>query len=183
MQSQVSVNHFELFGISASFDIDEARLTERYRELQRSTHPDRFANASDRERRLSVQRAAQVNDAFQTLSSPLLRARYLLDMRGVALDDTESTVDPEFLMEQMELREALEDARHSENPEAALNHLMQEVESRLRDINAELQALFSDGGDDKLADAAVTVRKMQFLQRLHEEVQELEDELAQVVGE
>ena len=68
-------NHFELFGFPLVFDIDQTQLAERYRELQRSLHPDRFANASEQERRVSVQKAAQVNEAFQTLKAPLARAR------------------------------------------------------------------------------------------------------------
>ena len=63
-------NHFELFGLPVAFDVDVHQLAERYRQLQRASHPDRYANASDRERRLSIQHAAQVNDAFQTSNLP-----------------------------------------------------------------------------------------------------------------
>jgi len=80
-------NHFELFGLPVAFEVDMTRLAETYRELQRALHPDRFANASDRERRLSVQQAARVNEAYQILRSPLRRARYLLELRGVEFDE------------------------------------------------------------------------------------------------
>ena len=76
-------NFFELFDIPVAFQIDSGLVAERYRKLQQALHPDRFANASDSERRLSVQRTAQVNEAFQTLKSPLLRARYLLQLKGI----------------------------------------------------------------------------------------------------
>ena len=111
---ELTQNHFELFGLPVAFDVDAQQLAERYRELQRILHPDRYANASDRERRLSIQHAAQVNEAFQTLKSSLRRARYLLQLKGVEFDDEKEThLDPAFLMEQMELREALADQGRS----------------------------------------------------------------------
>jgi molecular chaperone HscA len=106
MRHDLSHNHFELFGLKAGFEVDGETLALRYRDLQKETHPDRFANASEQERRLSVQLAAQINEAFRVLKSPLARARYLLELKGVVIDDTDTRMDPAFLMEQMELREA-----------------------------------------------------------------------------
>ncbi len=90
-------NHFELFGLPARFAVDTAALEARYLELQREVHPDRFAAASQAEQRVSTQLATRVNEAYQTLKSPLKRAGYLLQLRGV---------DPQFetntSMERME---------------------------------------------------------------------------------
>ena len=84
MQSvDLSSSYFVLFGLPVSFDVDRKTLAERYRELQRTVHPDRFANAADSERRLSVQMAARVNEGFQTLKDPLARGRYMLELQGV----------------------------------------------------------------------------------------------------
>lgn len=171
-------NHFELFGLPVAFDIDAQQLAERYRELQRTLHPDRYANAGERERRLSVQHAAQVNDAFQTLKSSLLRARYLLQLKGVEFDDEKEThLDPVFLMEQMELREALADVRTEADPLAGLNRIMASIKTRKRDMEGQLAMLLANESDDKRLEAKHLVQKMQFLVRLQQEAEELEEEL------
>src|SRR5512141_1081809 len=103
-------NHFELFELPVTFDIDTDELAVRYRELQRRVHPDKYANASDQERRLSMQMTTMINEAFQTLKDPVWRGRYLLSLRGISLDDEiDTAMDPAFLTEQMELREELEE--------------------------------------------------------------------------
>jgi molecular chaperone HscB len=175
---ELTQNHFELFGFPVAFDIDAQQLAERYRELQRTLHPDRYANASDRERRLSVQHAAQVNEAFQTLKSSLRRARYLLQLKGVEFDDEKEThLDPAFLMEQMELREALADVRAEADPLVGLNSIMADIKSRQKAMEGQLRMLFADDSEDKLLEAKQLVQKMQFLVRLQQEAEELEEEL------
>ena len=168
-------NHFELFGLPVAFEVDTARLAETYRELQRALHPDRFANASDRERRLSVQQAAQVNEAYQTLRSPLRRARYLLELRGVEFDDEKQThLDPEFLMTQMELREALAAVRNEADPFTALNRILADLDSERQRLEAEL-ARQLEAGDDEAA--RQLVQKLQFFERLQQEAEEIEESL------
>lgn len=105
------MNAFELFGFAPALDIDEALLAERFERLRAQFHPDRFALASALERRLAVQRAADINDAHATLVDPVARARHLLELRGVDLDDASTVQDPAFLMQQMELREAADEAK------------------------------------------------------------------------
>ena len=112
------MNHFELFGLPVIFELDSAGLATTYRELQRTLHPDKFANSSERERLLSVQKSSQVNDAYSILKSPIQRAEYMLavcheDIRG----EQKTLQDPVFLMQQMELHERLEDIPHSADPE------------------------------------------------------------------
>ena len=108
-----SKNYFELFGLPVAYIVDTEQLAERYRDLQRVLHPDRYANATEQERRLSMQGATLVNAAFQTLKDPLQRAHYLLTLKGIEMDaQRETTRDSAFLMEQLELREELEAARH-----------------------------------------------------------------------
>ena len=79
--------HFELFELPISFDVDLSDLSQRYRELQRVAHPDKFVNASDRERLHSVEKAAAINEAYQVLKSPQRRARYMLELQSVSFDD------------------------------------------------------------------------------------------------
>ncbi|MDX1823618.1 MAG: Fe-S protein assembly co-chaperone HscB [Thiohalomonadales bacterium] len=171
-------NHFELFGIPVAFDIDAHQLAERYRELQRALHPDRYANASDRERRLSIQHAAQVNEAFQTLKSSLRRARYLLQLKGIDFDDEKEThLDPTFLMEQMELREALADVRTGSDPLASLGNIMADIKTRQQLMETQLRDLFIKDSEEAHQQAKQLVQKMQFLVRLQQEAEELEEEL------
>jgi len=81
-----SQNYFELFGLPNQFHTDLNALSERYRELQRVTHPDRYANASDQEKRIAMQGATLINEAFQTLKNPLQRAQYMLSLKGLNAD-------------------------------------------------------------------------------------------------
>lgn len=170
-------NHFELFGLPVTFEVDQELLALRYRELQRAVHPDRFANASEQERRLSVQQAAQINEAFQVLKSSLSRARYLLELNGLPLDDSDTRMDPLFLMEQIELRETLGEVRSKADPFDALNRVRDDIEGRERELIQSLQQAFADGSRETLEGARETVRKMQFMQRLLSEVDELEENL------
>lgn len=177
MQPALGKNHFELFNLPASFEVEQETLALRYRELQRAVHPDRFANASEQEKRLSVQQAAQINEAFQVLKSPLPRARYLLEINGLPLDDTDTQMDPGFLMEQMELREELAGVRSADDPFTALNRVRDTIESMERQIIETLQQSFAEGTQDAFQRARELVRKMQFMQRLLGEVDELEETL------
>jgi len=105
-------NHFELFGLAPAFALDPERLDAAYRDIQAKVHPDRFAQAGDAERRASLQMTTQVNEAYRTLKSPVLRAQYLLGLHGVDVDfETNTAMPPELLVEQMELREQLEEAK------------------------------------------------------------------------
>ena len=175
-------NHFELFGLPVAFDVDVHQLAERYRELQRASHPDRYANASDRERRLSVQHAAQVNEAFQTLKSSLRRARYLLQLKGIEFDDEKEThLDPAFLMEQMELREALAEVKTKAEPLTSLSDIMTDIKTRQQAMEGQLRQLFAEDNDEMRQQAKQLVQKMQFLVRLQQEAEELEEELVAVM--
>ncbi len=174
MQSpDFSQNYFELFGLSEAFDIDTAQLRSAQHRLQASYHPDRFAGASDQQKRLSVQTAAWVNQAFETLRDPVKRARYLLQLNGAELpDDAATTSDTEFLMEQIELREQVESCR-SRGPEAC-----DEIESQLQRRGTGLAADFAaelENGDH--AAAINSSLKMQFIQRIQQQLGEIRFEL------
>lgn len=170
-----SQNYFELFGLPASFELDRAQLHSAQQRLQGEFHPDRFVNAGDRQRRVSVQMAAHINQAYAILRDPVRRARYLLEINGADLpDESATTSDTAFLMEQLELREAIESCRDSDDP---LRECAQ-IEDRLAQSANELAANFVDcfgrGDYDR---AAETSRKMQFIQRLQQQLSELQFEL------
>lgn len=172
-------NHFELFGLPVSYEVDQAKLSEHYRELQRTVHPDKFANASDQERRLSVQKAAQINEAFQTLKSPIRRARYMLEMRGMEFDDQrESAMDPMFLMEQMELREALAEIPKNDQGLMKLGKLQDDIQQKVRQLSSELSELFKENSDEAMNTAKVTMHKLQFMDKLQQETENVEEDIA-----
>lgn len=179
MRAAPGKNHFELFGLPVAFDIDAGDLASRYRELQRRVHPDKFANASDQERRLSLQMTAQVNEAFQTLKDPVRRGRYLLGLRGVDIDgETDTAMDPAFLMEQMEWRENLDEIRQADNPRKRLMELADRIEQSMQDkIGQFRQAIGRDAPEDT-GKARNIVREMQFLEKMRQEIDNLEEELA-----
>jgi molecular chaperone HscB len=166
-------NHFELFGLPSRFALDAAALEARYHELQREVHPDRFAAAPELERRASMQLATRVNEAYQTLKSPLKRAVYILRLRGVDPEfETNTAMPPEFLMEQMSWRERIEAG--SENPEALVR-----LRGGLRDesgkIYEKLRGQLDRGGDDAAASEAT--RMLMFYEKLAEEI---DDKLAEL---
>lgn len=175
---QPSEDFFALFGMPAHFELDLPLLTERYRQLQRAAHPDAFASGTDRERLVAVQRAALINQAFETLSSPVKRAHYLLECAGRLRQGEHVTLkDPAFLMEQMELREELDDLRHDGDAESALTHFATRVQQDVDATLTEIALAFSEGGETGLARVEHAVGKLQFFEKLQEEITRLEDKL------
>ncbi len=177
MGSIFSKDYFALFNLPVAYDLDHEVLTRRYREMQGMIHPDRFVNATEKERRVSVQLTALTNEAYQTLKTPLTRARYLLQLRGVDIDDSVTSKDIAFLTEQIELRERLEDVRHSADVEGELLKLGGELQSRLVGLQQTLQDVFLDESPDALEKAHRLYDEMQFISRLNDELDEIEDAL------
>jgi molecular chaperone HscB len=158
-------NHFDLFGLSPIYSIEGEALERSYREIQSKVHPDRFAHAGDAERRASLQWTTRVNEAYRTLKDPVQRARHLLELHGVDVAfETNTAMPPEFLMQQMELRESLEAAKTPAS--------LDEMRKRLRQNKSELQKQIAEALDTRkdYAGAAGLVRKLQFLDRLDEEI-------------
>lgn len=173
MAVNLNQNHFELFGVPVQFAVDAVELDRRYRELQREVHPDRFATAPDAERRVSMQLATRVNEAYQALKSPLRRAVYILQLRGMDPKfETNTAMPAEFLMEQMSWRERIEAG--SEEPEALLR-LRAGLRGESRKIYEKLQGQLDKGRDDEVA--AQTVRMLMFYEKLDEEI---DDKLAEL---
>jgi molecular chaperone HscB len=176
MQSlDLSQNYFELFGLKPAFEIDRSQLQSEQRRLQASYHPDRHVNASEIDRRRSVQVASWINQAYETLQDPVKRSRYLLEIAGADIpDDSTTTSDSAFLMEQLEIREAVEACReHDDGLQRA-----EQIESRLLQRAGELADEFSGAYQAGNFDAAIQAwRKMQFIQRIQQQLGELQFEL------
>ena len=168
MSSDFSRDHFELLGVPKGYAVDTARLEQGYRELQSRVHPDRFAAASEAERRVAMQWATRANEAYRTLRDPLGRARYLLKLKGFDTgEDTNTSMPPDFLMQQMEWREGAAEARAAADV-AALEALRAELGAARQDMLALLaRALDSDANYDA---GCSLVRKLRFLEKLDQEV-------------
>src|SRR5256714_11235855 len=145
-RASTSSSHFELFGLPPAFTLDEEKLERSYREIQSQVHPDRFAHAGDAERRASLQWTTRVNEAYRTLKSPVARAKHLLELNGVDVAfETNTAMPADFLMRQMELREALEDATGTKNA-TALDQLGKRIAADQRKLEARLAARLDSQG-------------------------------------
>ena len=162
---------FTLFDLAPFFRIDALALDKRFRELQACAHPDRFAHAGEFERRVSLQWATRINEAYQILKNPLPRARYLLERAGQGVDG-ENAMPPEFLMEQMEWREAVAEACQAHEI-AELEQLRHRVRQRMNTACERLAELIDDESD--YVAAADGVRRLMFLEKL---LSEIDDSMA-----
>ncbi|HHF0533844.1 MULTISPECIES: co-chaperone HscB [Vibrio] len=169
------MNHFELFGLPSQFKLDGSLLSSQFRELQKRFHPDNFATDSERDRLMAVQKAAQINDAYQVLKNPISRAEYILAEQGVEIRGEQQTMqDPMFLMEQMELREELEEIADKSDPESALFDFDSKVSKMYKQHLASVEQELDDG---LWTEAADRVRKLKFIAKLKNEIELVEDKL------
>lgn len=160
-------DHFALFGLQPRFALDEASLEQAYRRVQGQVHPDRFAAAGAAERRVAMQWAARANEAFRTLRSPVARAAYLCERHGQPIEAESNTAMPaEFLMQQMQWREELDEARGGDREVARA--LAREVEVRRDEVLARVASALDERHD--YVDAAAGVRELHFIDRFREEL-------------
>jgi molecular chaperone HscB len=160
-------NHFELFQLPQRFAIETAALDAAYREVQGRVHPDKFVNATDAEKRVAMQWATRANEAYQTLKNPQKRAQYLCELNGVDLQTESNTAMPmAFLMQQMEWREELGEARAGKDA-AALEALERQLKAERKGRLEEVATLLDSGSYEQ---AAQVVRALMFLQKFGDEV-------------
>lgn len=176
--SDLKNNHFELLGLPTRFALDMPLLEQNYRKLQAEVHPDRFAAASPSERLQSMQWATQVNEAYQTLKTAASRARYLLQLHGIDTEEESNTAMPaDFLMLQMEWREAAEEAFDASDI-AALDTLLKEMREQGKAMEQSLTGMLDQ--QQAWDEAAGVVRKLSFIDKIRSDVEykisKLEDE-------
>ena len=168
-------SYFELFGLDLKFDIDIKQLHSEQQRLQAIFHPDRFVTAGDQEKRLSVQQASWINEAFETLSKPVKRARYMLELSGLELnDESETTSDTAFLMEQISIREEIDECRSDVDPLSCCDHIAAKLRSKSDQFSTEFISNFNQG---QLDSARLNSRKMQFVQRILDQLMDFQTEL------
>lgn len=151
-------NYFELFNLPEKFQIDSVRLQENYRSIQKEIHPDRFATSTENEKTQSMIKSTQVNDAYQTLKSPTKRAKYILSLhRSVE----KITLPPDFLMQQMEWEEHLEDI---EKNNKELDQFKLAINKKYKEYSLLLSKQIDN--DQNWNEAAITIDKLYFVEKL-----------------
>jgi molecular chaperone HscB len=165
---------FELFGIPRLHALDRTALDARWRVLQGEVHPDRFAIEGAAAQRVAMQWAVRVNEAYQRLKDPLKRAAYLCELAGARIDaESNTTMPTAFLMQQMEWREALDEATRSEQVQA----LADDVASHRATALKHLQSTLDDAHDS--AAAAQQVRALMFVERFASDLDQRLEALGQ----
>ena len=165
----ISQDHFALFGLPRRYALDEAQLSSLYHVLSAQVHPDKFAHLSEAEQRLAMQRTTRVNEAYQTLRQPLARAKYLLGLAGIDVDQGRE-MSGEFLMQQMEWREMVADARAASDVarlEDFLQQLQRDVAKEYAKLAQQLQTY-----PDAAAASVKLVRQLMFQEKLLHDIDE-----------
>jgi molecular chaperone HscB len=167
-------NDFQIFGLPERFALERSELDTRWKDLQRQAHPDRHASADAASQRLAMQWSVRINEAYQRLKDPLKRAAYLCELRGAPIEAENNTAMPtDFLVQQMQWREELDDAEGAD----ALERMADEVAQARRERIAALQVALDEQGD--AAAAARQVRALMFIERFARDVEGRLDQLGQ----
>ena len=165
---------FQLFAVPATFAQEREVLDARWKELQRKAHPDRFAAQGAAAQRVAMQWSVRINEAYQRLKDPIRRASYICELNGAPLDAENNTaMPPEFLMQQMEWRESLDEVADI----ASLEKLHAEVEAGRTKALSSLDWLIDEKGDYPAA--AKQVRALMFIERFAQDVEAKFDQLGQ----
>ena len=161
---------FALLGLPRGMGVDPHALDDAYRQLQVQVHPDRFADKTEAERRVAMQWAVAVNEAYRVLRKPLPRARYLIESAGVGLGEQDNTAMPaDFLMQQMAWREQVAEAR-AHRDDKGLRH----IEHDIRGAEAALWPLLEQRiAEADWSSAADTWRRLRFLEKLREDIEDV----------
>ena len=177
LNTGIADNHtyFEMFGLTPQFNLDLVKLETNYRSIQSASHPDRFVTASPAEKLRSMQTATLANEAYQALKNPANRAQYLLALQGVdAIAETNTAMPADFLMQQMEWREAIDDAKQAKNIDA-LDALLAEMQQEARTLQASLTDLIDE--KKNLALATDATRKLIFIDKVCADIRKIIEQL------
>ena len=155
-------NYFELFNLPEKFQIDLEMLQENYRAIQKEIHPDRFATSSENEKVQSMIKSTQANDAFQTLKSPIKRAKYILSLHKSV---EKITLPPDFLMQQMEWEEHFETI---EKNSSELTEFKSTINKEYKEYSLLISTQIDD--DQNWSDAAISIDKLYFIEKLLQKI-------------
>jgi len=172
LSAQLAVSDFELFGVPVQFAQDRAQLDARWKDLQREAHPDKFASQGTAAQRVAMQWSVRINEAYQRLKDPMRRAAYLCELGGAPIQAESNTAMPAaFLMQQMEWREAMDEAADV----AALEALHDDVQQAHTTALQQCAQLIDTAHD--LAAAAQQVRGLMFIEKFLHDIDSRIDQL------
>ncbi|KAF3323060.1 Iron-sulfur cluster co-chaperone protein HscB [Carex littledalei] len=158
-----SVDYFHIFGIKKIYEIKEEDLEGIYKNWQKKLHPDLVHSKSEKEKAFAAEQSARVIDAYRTLKKPLSRALYLLKLEGVHVDEEKTVSDPELLIEMMEMREAVEDAKDSKS--------LYEIQSQVKKKLEAWSKSFKEAFYKRDFDSAINcTQRMRYYDRALEEI-------------
>ena len=166
-------NDFELFGLPVQFSQDRTAIDARWKELQGQAHPDKFAAHGAAAQRVAMQWSVRINEAYQRLKQPLSRASYVCELHGAPIQAENNTAMPTvFLMQQIEWREALDEA----NTSAAIEEIAATVSKNGRELLSKIEHMLDT--EKNFTAAAQLVRSLMFIERFASEVDARIDQLA-----
>ena len=170
----LQANDFELFDLKQKFSQDRAAIDTRWKELQREAHPDKFAAQGTAAQRVAMQWSVRINEAYQRLKDPLRRAAYLCELNGAAVNAENNTAMPaSFLMQQIEWREALEEAKTVEN----VHQIALKSNEYRREQLLKIEHLIDI--EHNFEQAVSHVRSLMFVERFTAELEARVDQLQQ----
>jgi molecular chaperone HscB len=164
---KIMQNHFELFELPVSFDLDLVRLDSAYHTVQQRVHPDKFSAGSAIEKRVAMQWATRANQAYETLKHPLKRAAYLCELQNIDVrNDAHTAMPAAFLVQQMEWRESLEEAQASKDVST-----LEALEKQLHESRQSETIQIADFlREHDYANAALSIRKLMFIEKFGDEI-------------
>ncbi len=174
MAFSVSSNFFEYFDQPVQFVLNMAALHSAQLALQAELHPDRFVNGTAQEKRLSVQKASMVNEAYETLKEPVKRAHYLLELAGIEKNDNQTTSDTSFLMEQMSFREEMGECRTNADPLDCIDHVSAKLKVREQEFSQQFEQGYAAKNYETAQESA---RKMMFVKKILDQLSDLQAEI------
>ncbi|KAF8396348.1 hypothetical protein HHK36_017965 [Tetracentron sinense] len=158
-----SVDYFQIFGLEKNYEIHGENIEGKYKDWQKKLHPDLVHSKSEKEKEYAAEQSARVIDAYRTLSKPLSRAMYLLELEGIHVEEGKTVSDLELLGEIMEIREAVEEATNSQ----ALNQIQSQIQGKF-------ECWFESFGkalqNRKFEDAVTSIQRMTYYERANEEI-------------
>ncbi len=161
----LQANDFELFGLKQKFSQNRAAVDARWKELQHQAHPDKFAMHGASAQRVAMQWSVRINEAYQRLKDPLKRACYLCELNGAPVNAEKNTAMPaEFLMMQMQWREALDDAKTA----GEMHQLALIADTYVRDQLVKTEQAIDVDNNFKLA--VGYIRALMFVERFAQDI-------------
>jgi molecular chaperone HscB len=169
-------DYYELLGLPRSLNLSLDDLQQRYYDLSRQLHPDRFMRKPEAERQRALEMSSTLNDAYRTLKEPIKRAHYLLSLEGIEMGEQRSKdVPPELLEEVFELNMALEEIRGGDDSaRSQLADAEGNFTKLLAGVDRELESLFGQYDQSPSSDTLTQIRgalnRRKYIQNLVDEV-------------